>query len=282
MLRQGAQMTDTTDFEKMERDGWADPGIANGYADAFDNATRLVATHLASGVDASAGAHVLDLCTGHGVVAAELVSRGAKVTGLDFSAAMVSLAEAAVPNATFVQGDAMAMTFEDGSFDAVTIGFGVPHFPDPAKGLAEAARVLKPGGRLAFSIWRGKGSDGSFGWLFDAVGRFGDLSVTVPAGPDAHMLVDPEVADPMVRQAGFRNIRFKDVTSACWVATPENLFDTFDQGAVRAAALLGGQPQEKRAAIREALAGRVLRQGTEANGGYLVPAPSVVVSATRV
>ena len=277
----GAQMTDTADFEKMERDGWADPSIAKGYADAFENATLLVASHLASGVDAGPGAHVLDLCTGHGVVAAELKSRGAKVTGLDFSAAMVALAEEAVPDATFVQGDAMAMTFEDASFDAVTIGFGVPHLPDQTKGLAEAARVLKPGGRLAFSIWRGKGSDGSFGWLFDAVGRLGDPSVTLPAGPDAHMLVDAEVADPMVRQAGFHNIRLKDVASTVWIKTPEDLFDVFDQGAVRAASLLGGQPQDKRAAIRADLASRVLKQGTKDRSGYLIAAPSVVITATR-
>ncbi len=60
----------------------------------------------------------------------------------------------------------MAMTFPDQSFDAVSIGFGVPHFPDPQKGLREVARVLKPGGRLAFSIWRGKGSNGAFGLAF--------------------------------------------------------------------------------------------------------------------
>lgn len=274
-------MTDTSDFEKMERDGWADPAIAKGYADAFENATRLVASHLASGVEAGPGAHVLDLCTGHGVVAAELISRGARVTGLDFSAAMVALAEAAVPDVTFVQGDAMAMTFADESFDAVTIGFGVPHFPDPAKGLAEAARVLKPGGRLAFSIWRGKGSEGSFGWMFDALGRLGDPSVALPAGPDAHMLVSAEVADPMVRQAGFRNIRLKDVASTFWVANPEDLFDAFDKGAVRAAVVLGSQSSDPRAAIRADLAKRVIEHGTKDRGGYLVAAPSVVISATR-
>lgn len=127
-------MSDTSDFEAMERKGWSDPGIANGYADAFGNATRLVAQKLADRVEVGQGSHVLDVCSGHGVVSAELVVRGADVTGLDFSPAMISLAEAAVPDAMFVQGDAMAMAFADASFDAVTIGFGVPHFPDPAPG----------------------------------------------------------------------------------------------------------------------------------------------------
>ena len=211
----------------------------------------------------------------------QLVGRGAAVTGLDFSASMISLAEAAVPDAMFIQGDAMAMAFADASFDAVTIGFGVPHFPDPAKGLSEVARVLRPGGRIAFSIWRGQGSHGAFGWLFDAVGRLGDPEVALPAGPDAHMFADPAVATPMVGAAGFAGLQFTDVPSEVWVQSPEDLFDTFDRGAVRAASLLGGQSAERRDAIRSDLAARVRADGMEHDGGYLVPAPSVVVSGTR-
>ena len=274
-------MTDTTDFEAMEKDGWADPAIANGYAMGFDRATRLVAKNLADSVASAVETEVLDLCCGHGVVTAELVARGANVTGLDFSASMISLAEVAVPDAMFIQGDAMAMAFADASFDAVTIGFGVPHFPDPAKGLAEAARVLRPGGRLAFSIWHGKGSDGAFGWLFDAVGRLGDPSVTLPDGPDAHQYANADLAASVMTSAGFGQIEISQVSSELWIAKPEDLYDTFNGGAVRAASLLGGQPRTAAAAIRADLANRVRQEGTETDDGYLVPAPSVVVSATR-
>ncbi len=134
-------MTDTSDFENMERDGWSNPSIAKGYADGFEMATHHVAKKLADAVDAGPEVKVLDLCTGHGVVAKELVARGATVSGLDFSEPMISLARSAVPKAQFVQGDAMAMEFPDEHFDAVTIGFGVPHFPDASRGLIEAARV---------------------------------------------------------------------------------------------------------------------------------------------
>jgi len=206
-------MTDTSDFENMERDGWSNPSIAKGYADGFEMATHLVAEKLADAVDAKPNVEVLDLCTGHGVVAKELVTRGAKVTGLDFSEPMISLAKSAVPNATFVQGDAMAMGFSNESFDAVTIGFGVPHFPDARRGLIEAARVLKTGGKIAFSIWHGKGSNGSFGWLFDAIGRLADPLITLPAGPDAHVLVDFELAKSMVEDAGFTDVKLVEVAS---------------------------------------------------------------------
>ncbi len=272
---------DTTDFEAMERSGWADPSIARTYADAFANATQLVATELADSVNAASGLNVLDLCTGHGVVAAELVARGAEVTGLDFSPAMVSLAEVAVPDAMFVQGDAMAMAFARASFDAVTIGFGVPHFPDPANGLAEAARVLKPGGRLAFSIWYGAGSDGSFSWCFEAFGRHGDASVPMPEGPDAHQLADRAFAEAMVTKAGFGDVSFKDVPSELLIAHPDDLFDTFYKGAVRAAERFSGQTQSVRQAVRADLAERAAKDGRQGDGVWFVPAPSVVVSAVR-
>ena len=84
-------MTDTSDFENMERNGWSNPSIAKGYADGFEMATQLVAEKLADAVDVKPNVKVLDLCTGHGVVARELVTRGAKVTGLDFSEPMIPL-----------------------------------------------------------------------------------------------------------------------------------------------------------------------------------------------
>jgi SAM-dependent methyltransferase len=272
-------MKDTDAFEKMERDGWSDPSIAKGYADSFSLATGMVARHLADAVQAGPGVQVLDLCSGHGVVAVELLRRGATVTGLDFSPAMVALARQAAPEATFLQGDALNLTFPDNSFDAVTIGFGVPHFPQPERGLEEAFRILRPGGRLAFSIWFGKGSNGAFDWLFEAVERLGDPSVTLPQGPDAHLLANGDIARSMLAEANFVDVRTSEISSQLLVPVPEALFDTFDRGAVRAASLLGHQTQERRNAIRTALADRVRSEGVKVDRGFLVPAPSVIHSA---
>ena len=274
-------MSGTSEFQKMEREGWGNPTIAKGYASGFDAATQLAAKKLSDAVLAGPKTTILDLCTGHGVVAAELLARGASVTGLDFSPAMISLAKITAPKASFVHGDAMAIDFADRSFDAVTIGFGIPHLPDPACGLAESARVLKPGGRIAFSIWRGQGSKGAFGWLFDAVGHLGDPSVTLPSGPDAHIFTDPAIAKPMVTDAGFIDVQLTDVPTELWVNTPEALFDAFDRGAVRAASLLGGQSKAQRDAIRLDLAKRTRANGIKHKDGYLVPAPCVIVSAIR-
>lgn len=273
--------TDTTDFEAMERAGWADADIAQGYASTFDRATRHVASALAGHVGAGPGQHILDFCTGHGVVASALVAQGAKVTGLDFSPTMIALAKAALPEAAFVEGDAMDMPFGDANFEAATAGFGVPHLPDPSKGMAEVARVMKPGGRLAVSIWRGRGSDGAMGWLFEAVAQEGDPSVRLPPGPDAHALCDADVACGLLEPAGFTDVAVHDIASSLQVPSPEKLFDTFHRGSVRAASLLTHQPDENKSAIRAYLAARVEEQGVASADGWVVPLPSVAVVARR-
>lgn len=270
---------DTSEFEKMEQSGWTKTAIARAYAERFSNATELVAHHLSDAVAASKKLRVLDLCTGHGVVASELSGRGADVTGLDFSPAMISLAQARVPAAQFVVGDAMAMTFQDNSFDAVTIGFGVPHFPDPHAGLAEVARVLKPKGALAFSIWQGKGSDGGFGWLFEAVATYGDPDISLPAGPDAHAFSDLDTASRVLENLSFSDVTLNVVNAHLAVEAPEHLFDAFDQGAVRAAVLLSGQDDVRRTKMREMMAERVRTHAVETEGIWYVPVPVAVVSA---
>jgi demethylmenaquinone methyltransferase/2-methoxy-6-polyprenyl-1,4-benzoquinol methylase len=94
------------------------------------------------------GDRVLDVATGTGDLAVELARRGAEVVGQDFSEGMLALARAKAPALRFEQGDALALPYADGEFDAVTVGFGARNFSDLARGLAEMARVTKPGGRL--------------------------------------------------------------------------------------------------------------------------------------
>jgi demethylmenaquinone methyltransferase/2-methoxy-6-polyprenyl-1,4-benzoquinol methylase len=100
---------------------------------------------------------ILDLCTGTGDMAVELArpERGlASVVAVDFSPAMIALAARKLARAGLrarVQpcvGDALRLPFSDGVFDAVTVAFGIRNFEHTARGLAEAARVLRPGGLL--------------------------------------------------------------------------------------------------------------------------------------
>ena len=94
------------------------------------------------------GSAALDVATGTGDLAIELARRGAEVTGSDFAPAMLELARKKAPGLKFEEGDALQLDQPDGTFDAVTVGFGARNFADLDRGLAEMTRVAKPGGRV--------------------------------------------------------------------------------------------------------------------------------------
>jgi demethylmenaquinone methyltransferase/2-methoxy-6-polyprenyl-1,4-benzoquinol methylase len=94
------------------------------------------------------GSAALDVATGTGDLAVELARRGAEVTGTDFAPSMLELARQKAPGLTFEEGDALQLRYPDGSFDAVTVGFGARNFSDLDLGLREMTRVTKPGGRV--------------------------------------------------------------------------------------------------------------------------------------
>jgi len=134
------------------------------------------------------GCCALDVCCGTGDLALALAQRGAEVTGLDFSQAMLEIAEtrrlkntqSATANPIFVQGDAQQLPFPDHSFDAVTVGYGLRNLASWEAGLREMFRVAKPGGRLVVldfgkppnALWRAiyfahlKMTVPLLGWLF--------------------------------------------------------------------------------------------------------------------
>jgi demethylmenaquinone methyltransferase/2-methoxy-6-polyprenyl-1,4-benzoquinol methylase len=94
------------------------------------------------------GSTALDVATGTGDLAVELARRGADVTGMDFAPAMLEIARRKAPGLTFEEGDALELSYDDGAFDAATVGFGARNFADLDRGLAEMARVTCSGGRV--------------------------------------------------------------------------------------------------------------------------------------
>src|SRR6266849_1352700 len=97
-----------------------------------------------------AGGSALDVACGSGKLTAELARIGGpngRVVGLDFSREMIAIARLHHRGIEFMEGDALSLPFEDASFDAATIAFGLRNLSDPVRGLREMTRVLKPGGR---------------------------------------------------------------------------------------------------------------------------------------
>lgn len=102
-------------------------------------------------VDAVPGQKVLDLAAGTGTSSEPYADAGVDVVACDFSEGMLEVGRRRRPDINFVQGDAMNLPFEDNTFDAATISFGLRNVQDPDKAMREMLRVTKPGGRLVIA-----------------------------------------------------------------------------------------------------------------------------------
>ena len=162
------------------------------------------------------GDAVLDACCGTGDLAIAGARAGGRVTGLDFSERMLERARRKAPDLEWVEGDLLALPFADGSFDAVTVGFGVRNVEDLDRALLELRRVLRAGGRLAIlEITRPRGVLAPFyGLWFDRVvpllGRVlpgGAAYTYLPASVRRFPGVD-ELAR-LITAAGFGDVRVR-------------------------------------------------------------------------
>jgi demethylmenaquinone methyltransferase/2-methoxy-6-polyprenyl-1,4-benzoquinol methylase len=115
--------------------------LSGGRDRAWRRATRLA-------LDLRPDERCLDLAAGTGVSTEELARSGAFAVGADISLGMLAAGRARRPDVRLVAGDALALPFGDGTFDAVTISFGLRNVVDVAGALRELARVTRPGGRL--------------------------------------------------------------------------------------------------------------------------------------
>jgi demethylmenaquinone methyltransferase / 2-methoxy-6-polyprenyl-1,4-benzoquinol methylase len=162
------------------------------------------------------GDRVLDACCGTGDLALAAARAGGRVTGVDFSEAMLERAKRKSSGVEWVSGDVLALPFEDVSFDAVTVGFGIRNVTDLEAGLRELARVLRPGGRLGcLEITRPVGMlRPFFGVWFDRIVPL--LGKALPDGAAYAYLPasvrrfpgPPELAAAMTR-AGFGDVRWR-------------------------------------------------------------------------
>ena len=160
------------------------------------------------------GDRVLDGACGTGDLAIIAAKAGANVTGLDFSEAMLVRARRKSPDIEWIRGDLLALPFDDESFDAATVGFGVRNVADLPGAIEELRRVLRPGGRLGIlEITRPRGPLRFFYSLwFD---RIVPLLGKVLPGGEAYTYLPASVRrfpgpdDLAAQMAGFRDVEYR-------------------------------------------------------------------------
>jgi SAM-dependent methyltransferase len=268
---------DPAAFHAFEHAGWE--SIPGAYQDAFGTLTTQAIGPLLDAARVGPGVRVLDVATGPGYVAAAAAGRGATVVAVDFSAAMLAEARRHSPAIDFREGDAEALPLPDESFDAVVMNFGLLHLGRPDQALAEAHRVLRPGGRLGFTVWAKPEEAVGFGIVLRAIQRLGRLDVPVPPGPPFFRFSDPPECHRVLREVGFGATEVGMLPQVWRLASLDALFEVMRDGTVRTAGLLRAQTPESRDAIR-AEAREAVRPYQRA-GAVELPMPAVLASALR-
>ena len=172
------------------------------------------------------GARVLDVACGTGELSLALARAGAaRVVGLDFCRPMLEIARRKAVEGSrglpFVEGDALRLPFADGSFDVVTIAFGLRNLAGVEEGLRELRRVLRPGGRLAvleFSSPVVPGFRALFRFYFRRVlphvgGLLSGSRVAYEYLPDSvSRFPDQKRLAALMREAGFEEVEYRNLT----------------------------------------------------------------------
>jgi SAM-dependent methyltransferase len=266
-----------TSFHDFEQAGWE--RAAEFYGDAFGPLTSQTAPWLLEAVRAARGTRLLDVASGPGFIAAAAAGLGSDVIGLDFAAAMVAEARRRLPTLTFREGDAESLPFEAGSFDAVVMNFGLLHLARPDAAMAEAHRVLRPGGRYAFTVWAAPERAVAFGLALRAIEEVGNPNVPLPEGPPFFRFSDAAETGRTLESIGFTDVDARELPLVWRLRSADEVFEALSRGGVRTAAVLRAQTPAALDAIRAAV-----RRGVEpyaVDGGFAVPMPAVLASATR-
>jgi SAM-dependent methyltransferase len=270
----------TESFRDFEHTGWADPTVCARYDDLLSSLTTQSIAPMLDAAGVKTGSVVLDVATGAGYAAGASLARGAQVTGTDFSAEQVRLAKQRFPAAGFVEADAGNLPFASVTFDAVVANYGVLHFPEPDRFFREAFRVLKSGGRLAFTVWDTPQQAKLFGAVLAAVNAHGSMDVGLPGGPNMFLFADAATSEAAMASAGFKDVVVTQVPQTWRPSSSEQILLTVKTGTVRMRGILQRQQAEALDAIDDAILATLepFRKGLS---GYEVPMPATLTTASK-
>jgi SAM-dependent methyltransferase len=253
-------------FKDFEAAGWS--ANAAGYDRLTGRITACVADALLEAAGAGPGVRLLDVGCGPGHLCATAAARGAVPIGVDLAEGMVAAARRLHPELTFHTGDAEALPFPDGAFDAALAAFVVNHVPTPERAASELARVVAPHGRVVVAMWDQPERVAFLGLLDEAMREAAVRpDAAVPPGPPAFRFADEAELRGLLEGAGLEGAAVHEVGFSYAIADAGELWDGIQSGSVRTAAQLRSLSDGERARVREALHRLLDARRSEADGG---------------
>ena len=214
--------------------------------------SRLYAVAVLEAAGVKGSDRVLDLATGTGdaaLLAIQQVGPYGTGIGVDLSLPMLVVAKSKSSEArlSFVAADAQALPFRDRSFDAAICLFSLMFFPDRIGALRGARGLLRPGGRIALSVWGPSDRAPFAGIVAEA------LAKELPADRDELLrpfaLADPRVVEDLLVTAGFRDVHItREVRQASFVSV-EDFWEPIQAGGGRLGQAYLGLPSDARARV---------------------------------
>lgn len=271
-------------FKAFEKAGWE--RLAESYYEVTHASTARAAEALLAAVgcvgDAARDLRVLDVACGPGYSAGLAAARGAQAEGVDFARSMTAKAQSLYPQARFFEGDAEDLPYPDAMFDAVVCAFGLLHFSDPDKAIDEAWRVLMPGGRYAFTVWRPAEEVETFKIFRGAIEAHGSLEVDLPEGPPMFRFGEEAEAERSLKAAGFKDVSVERLIIHR-ETTPAALLENLAKATVRTRAIFDAQAASAKPLIQNEIIARAEALMAERGGGDILhlEMPAVLASGVK-
>ena len=230
----------------------------------------------------------LDLASGPGDPAlsiAQIVGPKGRVTATDQSEEMVAGAmgrasRRGIKNFDAKVADAESLPFPDDSFDRVTSRFGAMLFVDPVKGLSEARRVLKLGGRAAILVWGPRERNMMFTLVPRELGKIIELPPPDPEAPSAVRLGPAGALVSVLQKAAFRDIEeTRKAIPLNWGRGAADAWGMMKRLMASLPPVLAGLPEDKRRRFNEAMIAAL--EGFTENGEVVLPAEVVCATGEK-
>jgi len=194
---------------------------------------------------------------------------------------MIGIARQSFPKIDFREGDAQSLPFDDSTFDRVVANFALLHLAEPERACAEAARVLKPGGKFGFTTWARIEQNPFVRLVDDAIQAHANLDVSLPPGPPYYLFESPEAFRAALERAGFDGATMTfQVHQIEWkVPSGDFVFEAELNAGVRTAGFLNKQTPEALNAIRAAINQSIRAYASD--NGFAIPKAAYIVAARK-